>query len=349
MEKNTNILLLECFMRGETSPDEEQILSDWLHSQEAKEQLSNYYQETWKGSNNKLIAEVQGRMFERVKSQMHNAVQELNRRKQKRTMRIRRLFQYAAVILLIITAGIGGHLYTVSQTEPTVTDKSYLVQTGKGQRANITLPDGTVVWLNSYTQLHYNANYGATQRVVSLIGEAYFEVAKDKEKPFIVETAGMNVEALGTTFNVKAYREDSQIIATLFSGSVRVSSDRDNVILSPDENATFERRSGKLAIHKPDNSSYAISAFKVAVLGNEDMSSLSEYDLVFNGETLEEIAVLLNRMYNVQIAFKSERIKQYCFSGVICNNSLDNVIELISLTSPITYETRGDTIILGNR
>lgn len=335
MEKNTNILLLECFMRGETSPDEERILSDWLHSQEAKEQLSNYYQETWKGSNNKLIAEVQGRMFERVKSQMHNAVQELNGRKQKRTMRIRRLFQYAAVILLIITAGIGGHLYTVSQTEPTVTDKSYLVQTGKGQRANITLPDGTVVWLNSYTQLHYNANYGATQRVVSLTGEAYFEVAKDKKKPFIVETAGMNVEALGTTFNVKAYREDSQIIATLFSGSVRVSSDRDNVILSPDENATFERRSGKLAIHKLDNSSYA--------------KMWRNNDLVFNGETLEEIAVLLNRMYNVQIAFKSERIKQYRFSGVICNNSLDNVIELISLTSPITYETRGDTIILGNR
>lgn len=335
MEKNTNILLLECFMRGETSPDEEQILSDWLHSQEAKEQLSNYYQETWKGSNNKLIAEVQGRMFERVKSQMHNAVQELNRRKQKRTMRIRRLFQYAAVILLIIIAGIGGHLYTVSQTNPTATDKSYLVQTGKGQRANITLPDGTVVWLNSYTQLHYNANYGATQRVVSLTGEAYFEVAKDKEKPFIVETAGMNVEALGTTFNVKAYREDSQIIATLFSGSVRVSSDRDNVILSPDENATFERRSGKLAIHKLDNSSYA--------------KMWRNNDLVFNGETLEEIAVLLNRMYNVQIAFKSERIKQYRFSGVICNNSLDNVIELISLTSPITYETRGDTIILGNR
>lgn len=63
MEKNTNILLLECFMRGKTSPDEEQILSDWLHSQEAKEQLSNYYQETWKGSNNKLIAEVQCPLF----------------------------------------------------------------------------------------------------------------------------------------------------------------------------------------------------------------------------------------------------------------------------------------------
>ena len=143
----------------------------------------------------------------------------------------------------------------------------------------------------------------------------------------------MNVEALGTTFNVKAYRKilkSSQHFSPVRS---RVSSDRDNVILSPDENATFERRSGKLAIHKPDNSSYA--------------KMWRNNDLVFNGETLEEIAVLLNRMYNVQIAFKSERIKQYCFSGVICNNSLDNVIELISLTSPITYETRGDTIILG--
>ena len=310
MDKKTNISLLECFMRGETSPDEEQILSDWLHSPEAEEQLSIYYQKTWQNSDNELVAEVQGRMFEQVKSQMRNATLELNRRKQKRMMRIKRLFQYAAIILLIIGAGIGGHLYTVSLTVPSTTDKNYLVQTGKGQRANITLPDGTVVWLN-------------------------FEVAKDKEKPFIVETEGMNVEALGTTFNVKAYKEDSRIVATLFSGSVRVSSDKDNIILSPDENATFERSSGKLIMHKLDNSSYA--------------KMWRNNDLVFNGETLEEIAILLNRMYNVQIVFKSERIKKHRFSGVICNNSLDNVIELISLTSPITYETRGDTIILDNR
>ena len=81
--------------------------------------------------------------------------------------------------------------------------------------------------------------------MVSLIGEAYFEVAKDKEKPFIVETAGMNVEALGTTFNVKPTGKILKSSQHFFSGSVRVSSDRDNVILSPDENATFERRSGK--------------------------------------------------------------------------------------------------------
>jgi len=335
MEKNTNISLLECFMRGETSPDEERILLDWLRNPEAGEQLSNYYREIWKDSNKMLDAEIQGRMFERVKSQMHGTIPQQHKQKSKRMLRIRRLLQYAAIIFLVLGAGIGGHYYTAFQTKESKTESNYLVQTEKGQRANITLPDGTIVWLNSYTQLHYNADYGTAKRVVSLTGEAYFEVAKDKKRPFIVETKGMNVEALGTTFNVKAYAEDSRIITTLFSGSVRVSTHKSNVILSPDENATLELKSGKLAVHKLDNSSYA--------------KMWRNNELVFNGETLGEIAILLNRMYNVQIIFKSEPIKQYRFSGVICNNSLDNVIELISLTSPITYETRGDTIELGNR
>lgn len=334
MERNNNIALLESFMRGETSSQEEQLLANWLHSPEAKEQLLDYYQETWNNSGNDLIAEVQGRMFERIKSQMH-ATPQLNQQKPKKRFPFRRVLQYAAVVLLVIMAGVGGHLYTTVQVKDTEHNSKYLVQTDKGQRANITLPDGTVVWLNSYTQLQYNADYGTTKRIVSLTGEAYFEVAKNKDKPFIVKAEGVNVEALGTTFNIKAYQEDPHIVATLFSGAVRVSSNENNVILSPDENATYDRNSGKLVIHQLENSSYA--------------KMWRDNELVFNGETLDEIAVLLNRMYNVQIIFKSERIKKYCFSGVICNNSLDNVIELISLTSPITYETRGDTIVLGNR
>lgn len=335
MERNNNIALLESFMRGETSPDEEQVLVDWLRSPEANEQLSNYYRETWINSSQELAAEIQGRMYTNIKKRMHSVHSEPYTQQSKRISPLRYLLQYAAVVLLVLMAGIGGHVYTSSQMKNSPTDKRYLVQTEKGQRANITLPDGTVVWLNSYTQLHYNADYGTTSRVVSLTGEAYFEVAKNKEKPFIVKTQGMDVEALGTTFNVKAYQEDSRIITTLFSGAVRISTDKNKVILSPDENATLERKSGRLAVHKLENSSYA--------------KMWRDNDLVFNGETLEEIAVLLNRMYNVRIVFKSEPIKKYRFSGVICNNSLDNVIELISLTSPITYKADGDTIQLDSK
>lgn len=335
MERSSNIALLESFMRGETSSQEEQLLANWLHSPEAKEELLDYYQETWNNSGNDLAAEVQRRMYERIKSQMHT-IPQLNQQKTKKRFPLRRVLQYAAVVLLVIMAGVGGHLYTTVQVKDTEHNNSkYLVQTDKGQRANITLPDGTVVWLNSYTQLQYNADYGTTKRIVTLTGEAYFEVAKNKDKPFIVKTEGVDVEALGTTFNIKAYQEDPRVVATLFSGAVRIASNENNVILSPDENATYDRNSGRLVINQLENSSYA--------------KMWRDNELVFNGETLDEIAVLLNRMYNVQIIFKSERIKKYCFSGVICNNSLDNVIELISLTSPITYETRGDTIVLGNR
>lgn len=334
MVETNNISLLERFMRGETSSDEEQQLMEWLRTSEGGEQLKGYYYKIWHNSGEELSAEVQGRMFARIKSRMRETRNEEFNRKYILKLKTRRLCQYAAVILLIIGAAIGGHFYT----DPTETEKSssqYLVNTEKGQRANVTLPDGTVVWLNSYTRLSYDVGYGGSKRVVSLTGEAFFDVANDKERPFIVKTKGMDVEALGTTFNVKAYNEDTRIVATLFSGSVRVSAAGRDVTLSPDEDAIWEWSSGKLTVRKLGNSSHA--------------SMWRDNELVFNGETLSEIAVLLNRMYNVHIIFKSDEIKEYSFTGVIRNNSLDNVIELISLTSPITYKTKGDTIELNSR
>ena len=205
----------------------------------------------------------------------------------------------------------------------------------RGGEYSLALADGTRIKINSDSKLTFPHRFMGEERRVRLEGEALFDVVKDKEHPFIVKTDDMEVEALGTTFNVKAYEDDARIIATLFSGSVRVSAGRYNVILSPDEGAIWRRKSGKLAVRKLDNSNYA--------------KMWRDNELVFSGETLEEIAVILNRMYNVQIVFKSDEIKKFRFTGVICNNSLDNIIELISLTSPITYKTVGDTIELNNR
>lgn len=331
MEKDSNIVLFGRFMRGETSVDEERQLMEWLYSSVGRKQLMDYYHILWLRSDKELSTDVQQRMFAQIKSRIHVAPKE---NKRQGLSFSRRFLRYAAIVMLILGGALGGGVYTSYFGKSKIT-KEYLVNTDKGQRANVTLPDGTKVWLNSYTKLSYDADYGEGKRVVSLVGEAFFEVAKDKEHPFIVKTDDMEVEALGTTFNVKAYEDDARIIATLFSGSVRVSAGRYNVILSPDEGAIWRRKSGKLAVRKLDNSNYA--------------KMWRDNELVFSGETLEEIAVILNRMYNVQIVFKSDEIKKFRFTGVICNNSLDNIIELISLTSPITYKTVGDTIELNNR
>ena len=145
----------------------------------------------------------------------------------------------------------------------------------------------------------------------------------------------MEVEALGTAFNVKAYEEDDEVVTTLFEGSVRTVVGKEFVILYPDESAVFNKSSHILSVNHPTNASYA--------------RLWRTNELAFSGESLEEIAVLLNRMYNVEVRFLSNKIKGYSFSGVIRNNSLDNVFEIISLTAPITYVSVGDTIYLNEK
>lgn len=331
---NTKIVLLDRFMRGETSPEEEQQLLAWFREVESQEDILTFYRQRWHESATKEISEeVQLRMFNQIKERINTDKSTLlkNNRKQNRR-RLLRWGQYAAAILLGVVVGITSHLYT---RQSTTEAKEYRVEAEKGQRANVTLPDGTKVWLNSHTQLVYTSNYGVKDRVVDLRGEAYFEVAKDKEHRFIVKAGDLDVEALGTTFNVKAYQEDNDVIATLFSGSIRATAGKQSVILSPSQQVAFSRQRETFIVNNPENIAYA--------------SMWRDNELAFKGETLNEIAIRMNRLYNVQIEFKSEKIKQFRFSGVIKNNSLDNVFEIISLTSPILYESRGDTIILSER
>ena len=204
-----------------------------------------------------------------------------------------------------------------------------------GQRANLTLPDGTNVWLNARSEMRYPAVFTGNKREITLDGEAYFEVAKDSLNRFVVQAGDLAVEALGTSFNVKAYEEDNQAVVTLFQGKVKTSVGRDEAFLLPDQAVTYLKNKGQL------KKSTLNDAYRACLWRNNE--------LAFNDEALSEIAVLLNRMYNIQVVFKSEKVKALRFTGVITNNSLDNIIELISLTSPIIYTSKGDTIIIDEK
>lgn len=329
---HTHIELLDRFMSGRTSPEEERTLLAWFRDPDHKEEIIAFYKSRWKeASGKKLSPEIQGKMFCEIKKRMRQEKKTLEIKKKPHTLW--KWFSYAAAALICIGLGMGSHLYIrrAQFSEP----QSYIVSADKGQRASIILPDGTKVWLNSHTHLIYDTNYGIKERSVSLSGEAYFEVAKDKKHRFVVKAGNMEVEALGTTFNVKAYDEDDEMIATLFEGSVRAKAGNQMAILTPDQCAIFSKTDRRLSVNHLRNTSYA--------------SLWRTNELAFSGESLEEIAILLDRMYNVKVHFLSNRIKKYSFSGVIRNNSLDNVFEIISLTAPITYESVGDTIYLNEK
>lgn len=323
--------LLDRFMRGETSVDEDAKLLAWFRDSGSRESLYYYYRNRWEeAKGHKLPIEAQERMFKRIRERMpqkqEGVIYQLRMRRTGWWLRWG--LSAAAVIMFCVgLATMGYYHYRVGEFGRQV----YIVEADRGQRSSVVLPDGTKVWLNSHTQVSYQGDYGQKERIVNLSGEAYFEVAKDPDHHFVVKADGLEVEALGTAFNVKAYKEDDEIVASLREGRVRTSVGGRVDILDPGQSLSYSKTSGKVEL-EDDDVEYHLK--------------WRENELAFRGETLEEIAVMLDRLYNVNIEFESENIKRYRFSGVIKNNSLDNVFELISLTAPIEYTKANDTIRL---
>lgn len=288
------------------------------------------FETAWKESPDEMPRDVQERMYRRLS-------RELDEKKTK-TILLRSRFSWKvwpqiAVACIIIVLGLVN--YRMNDKQKQLSTQNFTVLAEKGQRAFITLPDSTKVWLNSDTKISYPADYGLKERNVTLVGEAYFEVAKNPDKRFIVEAKGMQVEALGTSFNVNAYQNDNKIIASLFSGSVRVSYDRHVAILKPHESV------------KVDLLNRSFSRYK-----DESMQNIALWrknEITFDGESLEEITHIMSRLYNTTICIEDESLKKVCYIGTIRNNNLENFIDIINLTTPVVYENKGDTVFLRKR
>ena len=213
--------------------------------------------------------------------------------------------------------------------------------------SSIILQDGTKVWLNSGSTLRCSNGFNIKEREVRLEGEAFFDVARDPGKPFIVHAGSyMEVKVLGTSFNVKAYPGDPFIETSLVSGKVAVNiiknkNDR-QIILKPHEKLTIYAdnllkdvsASGK----EPAAIEYHVKAIKPNPVDNAlAETSWMENKLSFNGVTFEELAYDLERIYHVKITFGDERLKGYHLTGVFSDESLNEVLHALQITTPFRY------------
>lgn len=242
------------------------------------------------------------------------------------------IYKVAATILLPVCLGLATYFGVEHMNK--VSQDPFMVAVDYGQKANLTLPDGTKVWLNSATHLSYDAEYNKSDRKIYLDGEAYFEVAKNKDKRFIVCCNDLEIEALGTTFDVKGYCDDHSVTTLLAEGSVKVSNKTDVTLLKPGEKVEYHK-------NKQTFTKSPISDMREIDFWRNNM-------LIFNSSSLAEIATTLERMYGVKVVFDSEKLKNVLFSGTIRNSSLHNVFYIISLTYPLTYELEGDTVRIGS-
>lgn len=240
--------------------------------------------------------------------------------------RIPSIAKVAASLILAFGLGIlAQYLVSVNPTKENVYLADTQIEVPLGQMSNITLPDGSSVRLNSGTKLIYSGNFHSGDRIVSLSGEAFFDVAKDNSHPFIVKTTSLDFKVYGTSFNIQAYPEDKKINTTLVEGSLGLigKNGKELLRLTPGENATYTEAPNSLQVSKVNLDLY---------------TSWKDGLVTFRNEKLKDVAKKIERWYNVEIVIKNERIGEEVYLGTILKNKpIDQILEVFALTSSLKY------------
>lgn len=209
------------------------------------------------------------------------------------------------------------------------------LSTPRGGQYEIVLPDGTKVWLNAASSLHYPVAFTGKTRTVGIKGEGYFEVAPDPQKPFIVKVGDREkIEVLGTRFNVNAYPDEGRIRTTLQDGSIRVTGNRKSVLLKPSEAVGLDRETGDMDVDKVNVNT--VIAWKNGLF-------------YFDNTNIKEIMSQISRWYNVSIAYDTENLEHKIYSGTLPRYSeVTALLKMLELTGTVHFKIEGRTITVLN-
>jgi len=207
-----------------------------------------------------------------------------------------------------------------------------LISTPRGGQYAVILADGTKIWLNAASSLKYPTAFTGTSRSVELTGEAYFEVAGDKSKPFKVRLNGMDVQVLGTKFNIKAYLDDESVKTTLVDGSVKLSAViAGEALLKPGQQGIWSQQQPRFTIREVNT--------------NNEIAWRNGY-FAFDNENIHDIMKDLSRWYNVDIEFGNNLIEKK-FGGTVSRyQNAEEVLEMLELTGSVHFNVKGKKIIV---
>lgn len=261
-----------------------------------------------------------------------------------------RIIRTAAVWVALVSLG-SFTTWLMLKEKPASTNPYCTIQTPLGSKMRMELQDGTVVWLNAGSSLKYPVNFSDKQRDVYLSGEAFFNVASNKDWPFVVHTNELNVKAVGTSFNVKAYPNEKSVTTTLVEGIVKLENveKKFSYTLKPKQELVFlkdksnpEPASGNVNNSEiPDKQESTISQVENAVIKDEVNTeatvSWKDKRWIIQGETVDKLAVMLERRYNIKINILSEELGSFKFSGTIENETIEQVMDYLRYTVPVKY------------
>lgn len=353
-----DLLLIKC-LSGEASGQEHINAIEWIRSSDENAAYYDNLRDVWISLSieTPVDSKQMEKVWGKVKSRTFSHAEAISKPQRIWTLSgTQQLIRYAAVAFVFMAIG-AVMFYLMSPKISQPQNLTYVVEAPLGAKAKVTLPDGTLVNLNAGSKLSYTSLYNFKDRTVTLSGEAFFKVAKDKAKPFTVNTMALNVRALGTSFNVKAYPQDDIIETTLVEGSVKIESNdskKSKMVLKPNEKLTFTKSNNRIDISELRNETEKIPEEKKEIPKSiqnlksiESITSWKDNRLVFDNENLDEMVSKMQRWYGVQIQLKSVDSVMARYSGkFIYNETIYQVLDILSRTTPIHYETKDHVIYI---
>ena len=315
--------LIEKYFDGNITDAEIKELSDWIKNDR---HLQNWWEEEFSKSDAGINPVLRDKLFARIKEQTQGK-EETQGKENSRTIRMNPWKWAAAIVLPICIAFFTYYLIDSSQT----VGAPFIVKADKGDKATIELPDGTNVVLNSASQLSYLNNFGENVRRVQLNGEAYFKVAHDEKRAFIVQVGDLEVKVLGTSFNVSAYEDAKDVTVVLLEGKVGVYAQKMSHIMKPGDKIEYNKATHKITATQVHPSDYI---------------EWTKGNIYFEKESLENIMKTLSRIYDVEIRFDSNKLPNEYFTGTTPGGGIQNALNILMLTSPFYYEMDGSVIVL---
>jgi len=340
--------LLRKFNAGDLSPRESKeftkILKEGDNNKELKAILTAY----WEKAENAYLEAPTDKLLERLKTRMANTEVKVSSSTAHKLMLT--FMKYAAVVM--ITFGLTWYAKDLTR-EPSklaALPNSQMLHANEisvlyGSKSKITLPDGSVVNLNSGSTLRYPAHFNTLNRNVSMEGEAYFDVKKDPAHPFYVKTNGVTVRVLGTKFNIKSYPDEKTVETTLVTGRVELYANNQEIndknrllVLQPNQQVIFEVRKG-------EKDSILSMEFNRKV-NVTPIISWKDNRLMFRDEKFVNLAQRLQRWYNVDIVITDPKLQSTEFSGVFVKETVEQSLNALKLAAPFKYKMEKNRIII---
>ncbi len=311
--------ILQRFFKGKYSRKDFLAIKSVFEKPEKEAEIKNLLQNHWFDFNDYPLPEGN---IDHVLDKIHHQIRIEN--KPVKRMRFITTFQRIAAILIVPLILTFLAVFYFQPKLPTPEIASAEIQCPLGVRTKFVLPDGTTGFLNSGSTLEYPVIF-TSERNVTLIGEAFFDVKHDKEHPFTVNTPHLATKVLGTQFNVIAYEDENSEEIILREGKVEVYSNLGEKLetLQPNQKMVLNTETRQYSKNKVEADQYV---------------SWTEGKLVFRNENMQQVASRLGRWYNVEIEIQDPELLKYAFRATFIDEPLEEVLKLLAKTTPITYE-----------